>query len=96
MNFSIFKAPSAWLPLAMSACALLVVAGHYLFAGAAREPDEQAAAHLWQVLMVGQAPLIGWHFFQRASKGPRLAVPVLATQLAALVVAAAPVALLGL
>ena len=60
MNLSTFREPSAWLPIAMSLVALAVLFGSVLVAGTAREPDEGAAAHLWQLLMVGQVPVIVW------------------------------------
>lgn len=60
MNTAQFKVPSAWLPIVMSATALAVVVGHVLASGTAREVDEGAAAHTWQLLMVGQRPsLVG-------------------------------------
>jgi hypothetical protein len=96
MILSTFKAPSAWLPIAMSAVALALAVGHVLVAGTAREADEGAAAHLWQLLMAGQVPLIAWFAFRWLPRGPRQAIPVLAVQLAAVVAAAAPVAWLGL
>ena len=96
MNFSTFKVPSAWLPIAMSLAALAVLLGSVLIAGAARETDEGAAAHLWQLLMAGQVPVIAWFVVRWLPKGPRQALVVLAVQVAAIVAAAAPVALLGL
>jgi len=96
MNLSTFREPSAWLPIAMSLVALAVLFGSVLIAGTAREPDEGAAAHLWQLLMVGQVPVIVWFVVRWLPKGPRQAMVVLAVQVAAMVAAAAPVALLGL
>jgi hypothetical protein len=46
--------PSGFLPLTMSGAALLVVLTHTAIFGVAREPDEGAAAHLWQILMARQ------------------------------------------
>jgi hypothetical protein len=96
MNLSTFRVPSAWLPLAMSAVALAIIAIQLLTVGATREADEGAAAHLWQLLMVGQVPLIAWFVVRWLPRGPRLAIPVLAAQVLAIAIAAAPVALLGL
>ncbi len=96
MKASDFKLPSAWLPIAMSALALTVVTGHLLTFGTARAIDEGAAAHLWQLLMAGQVPIIAWSLLRRAAREPRAAVAVLAIQIAAAVGAAAPVALLRL
>jgi len=96
MNLSTFRVPSAWLPLAMSAVALAILAVQLLTVGATREADEGAAAHMWQLLMAGQVPLIAWFTLRWLPRGPRLAMPVLGAQLLAIAVAAAPVALLGL
>ena len=96
MTFPTFKVPSAWLPIAMSMAALSLVAGQLLIAGIPHDADEGALAHLWQLLMVGQLPLIAWFAVRWLPKGPRQAIPVLAAQLAAVVAAAAPVVWLGL
>ena len=87
-----FQRPSAWLPLAMSAIALAIVGHHLSFYGAAPEADEGAAAHVWQLLMIGQVPIIAWCAFNRRRRRTR----VLAAQLLALLLALAPVYLLGL
>jgi len=96
MNLSAFRVPSAWLPIAMSSTALAVLLGSVLIAGTAPEPDEGAAAHLWQLLMAGQVPVIAWFVVRWLPKGPRQAMVVLGVQIAAIVAAVAPVALLGL
>ena len=92
-----FQRPSAWPPLAMSGIALAIVVHHHLsFYGAAPEADEGAAAHVWQLLMIGQVPIIAWCAFNRSSNRPRRRTRVLAAQLLALLLALAPVYLLGL
>ena len=96
MMLSTFRMPSAWLPIAMSSAALVVVLGHVLVAGTAREADEGTAAHLWQLLLAGQVPVIAWFLVRSWSKGPRHAMKALAVQVAAIIAALAPVALLGL
>jgi len=96
MNSPTFKLPSAWLPIAMSSGALLLVCGYVLIYGISREADEGTAAHLWQLLMFGQLPIIGWFALRWVRLGPRQALRVLAVQAAVFVAALAPVALLGL
>jgi len=44
----------------MSLVALGLVLGHIAMFGGAREADEGAAAHLWQLLMAGQIPVIAF------------------------------------
>lgn len=51
--------PSAFLPIAMLLIALSLVLFHINMYGSAREPDEGTAAHLWQLLMGLQIPIIG-------------------------------------
>jgi hypothetical protein len=57
---AIMKRPSAFLPLVMSLTALTLVLGHIAIYGAAREADEGAVAHLWQLLMAGQMPVLAF------------------------------------
>jgi uncharacterized BrkB/YihY/UPF0761 family membrane protein len=80
----------------MSLAALALVVTQLVVAGIPHETDEGTAAHLWQLLMAGQVPLIVWFIFRWLPKGPRQAIPVLAVQFVALVAAAAPVVWLGL
>ena len=47
----LLKQPSAFLPVAMSVAALVVVLVSVTLFGAAREADEGTAAHLWQLLV---------------------------------------------
>jgi hypothetical protein len=88
---------SAILPIAMSFAALAVLAAALLF-GWGRGPtgDEGAAAHLWQLLMAGQLPIIGYFVVRWVAVDPRAGAPVLAAQLAAGLCAALPVFLLHL
>lgn len=57
-TLALAKKPSASLPLAMSLAALTIVLGHAAIYGVVHEPDEGGAAHLWQLLILGQLPLI--------------------------------------
>jgi hypothetical protein len=94
MRFSTLKQPSALIPLAMSIAALSLVLGHTMIYGAAREADEGAAAHLWQLLMAGQLPFIAFFAARWLPRAPAQAMVVLALQLVAGLAAAAPVFLL--
>ena len=96
MNFSTLKRPSALIPLAMSLAALSLVLGHTALYGTAREPDEGTAAHLWQLLMAGQLPIIAFFAITWLPRAPRQALLVLALQVFAGLAAAAPVFLLRL
>ena len=90
------KRPSAFVPIGMSLLALTTVAVHVAVYGAAREADEGTAAHLWQMLMAFQIPLIAFFAIKWLPRQVRAAACVLALQALAGIAAAAPVFLLGL
>jgi hypothetical protein len=85
------KHPSAFLPIGMSLLAVAVVLTHLVLVGTARQPDEGTAAHLWQLLMAGQLPIILFFGVRWLPSAPRHALVVLALQVAAAVAALAPV-----
>lgn len=91
---ALWKHPSAFLPLLMSLGALSVVLIFLALHGPAQQPDEGAAAHLWQLLMAGQLPIVLFFAIRWIPQDPRHAVPVLALQLLGALSAAAPVFLL--
>jgi len=90
------KRPSAFLPVAMSLAALGLVLVHVAMFGAAREADEGTAAHLWQILMAAQIPVMAFFAFKWLPQNPRPALLVLALQVAAALAALAPVFFLNL
>ena len=55
---SAMRDPSALIPLAMSLAALGIIVLHILVAGTDPQPDEGTEAHLWQLLMLGQVPIV--------------------------------------
>ena len=89
------KEPSAVLPVIMSVTALAVVLLHIARFGTARQADEGTSAHLWQLLMAAQLPIIAYFATQWLGEMPRQALIVLAIQLAAILAALAPVYILG-
>ncbi|MFN7941202.1 MAG: hypothetical protein U0X73_06360 [Thermoanaerobaculia bacterium] len=97
MTFStMLKRPSALLPLAMSLAALATVLIHVALYGAAREADEGTAAHLFQLLLVGELPIVAYFAVRWLPRETRPALGVLALQAAAGLAALAPVYFLGL
>jgi hypothetical protein len=80
----------------MSVAALVLVLGHIAIYGGARQADEGAAAHLWQLLMAGQIPVIVFFAIKWLPRTPGPAVLVLALQAVAGLAAIAPVFLLNL
>jgi hypothetical protein len=96
MNVSIMKHPSAVLPMAMSFAALGVVLVHITRFGVAREVDEGTAAHIWQLLMAAQVPIVAFFAIKWLPRTPKQALLVLALQVGAALVALAPVFFLNL
>jgi hypothetical protein len=90
------KQPSAFLPLAMSLTALAVVLGHVAIYGVVHEPDEGAAAHIWQLLMAGQMPVLAFFAIKWLPRAPRQTLYVLALQAGAALASMAPVFFLHL
>jgi len=83
--------PSAFVPIAMSFIALALVLFHIAVFGTAREPDEGTVAHLWQLLMGLQIPIIAFFAIRWLPRSPRSAIAVLALQFLAGLAAVAPV-----
>ena len=90
------KKPSAFLPVAMSLAALAIVLIHVAIYGVVREADEGAAAHLWQLLMAAQLPVLVFFAFRWLPRSPKQALLVMALQASAAVAALAPVYFLKL
>ena len=91
-----FKDVFAWAPIVLAVIALALVISVVTIFGTTPEPDEGAAAHIWQLLMVAQVPLMIIFAFRWLSKRPREAVVVIGLQVLAALGAMAPVAILGL
>ena len=91
---SMLRHPSAFLPVAMSLAALATVLVFITLHGTAPQADEGAAAHIWQLLMAAQAPIVLFFAIKWVPQSPRQAVPILALQIGAALAAMAPVFLL--
>ena len=93
---TIIKQPSAFLPVAMSLAALITLLVALAMGGVARETDEGTAAHIWQLLMGGQIPIMAYFAIKWLPRAPQQALLVLLVQAAAGLAAAAPVFILEL
>lgn len=91
-----FRAPAAFIPLLMSLAALAVVTIQVLLFGTAREADEGTSAHLFQLLMGGQVPVVAYFAITSRRRGPDGVFLVIGAQLLAAAAALGPVAVLGL
>lgn len=92
--FPMLERPSAFLPLAMSLAALAIALIFLALHGPAPQADEGAAAHLWQLLMAAQIPMLLHFAIRWIPESPRQAIAILALQLGAALAALAPVYLL--
>ncbi len=88
------KHPSAFLPVAMSLGALATVLMFVALHGTAPQADEGAAAHIWQLLMAAQVPIVLFFAIKWLPQSPRHALPILGLQVGAALAAMAPVFLL--
>jgi hypothetical protein len=98
---AVTKRPSAFLPIAMSITALTLVLGqigsdliqtsHIL-----HEVDEGTSAHLWQLLMAGQVPILAFFMFRWIPRAPKQELKMLALQFGAVLTNLAVVFFSGL
>jgi hypothetical protein len=89
--------PIALVPIVMSAAALVILFLALAFGiGVANDGDEGAAARLWQLLMIGQLPIVTVFALTWVPRIPRLAIAVMGVQLLAALLSLVPVFLLQL
>ena len=93
---AVTRKPSGFLPMVMSLTALTMVLGTLAMHGVPRGGDEGAVAHLWQLLMAGQIPIIAFFAIRWLPRAPRQTLGVLALQAGAAMASMAPVFLLNL
>jgi hypothetical protein len=79
------KEPSAFVPVAMSVAAIALVVVKVLgdlatHGTVVHEADEGGAAHLWQLLMAGQAPVLAFFAIKWLPRAPKQALYILALQ----------------
>lgn len=75
--------PTAFVPLVLSVAALLLVVGHAAFFGIQPAADEGTPAHIFQLLMAAQLPLVAFFAMRWLPEHPRAALEVLVLQGAA-------------
>ncbi|MGD1070542.1 MAG: hypothetical protein ABSB15_10415 [Bryobacteraceae bacterium] len=88
--------PSALIPIGMSLIALVMVLAHVAIYGVTHEADEGTTAHIWQMLMAGQLPVIAFYLIKWLPRAPRQTLLMLGAQVGAALAAVAPVYFLGL
>jgi uncharacterized membrane-anchored protein len=92
----LLRQPAGFLPVAMSVGAFVMIAWFMAAHGVVHQADEGAQAHLWQLLVAGQVPLIAFFAIRWLPRAVRPALVVLALQVAGVVLLAiAPLWALG-
>ncbi len=91
MNIPSMRQPSAYLPVAMSLVGLALVLIHAARYGIIHEADEGTSAHLFQILMVAQLPIVAFFAIKWLPRAPRQTLLVLALQAVAALAAFAAV-----
>ena len=91
MNIRLIKQPSAFLPVAMSLATLAMVLIHAAIFGVVHEADEGTAAHIFQLLMAVQVPVVAFFALKWLPRASRPALSVLALQAGAALAAIAAV-----
>jgi hypothetical protein len=86
-----FRQPSAFLPIAMSLAALIIVLAQIVLVGVAPQADEGTAAHLWQLLILAQVPIVAFFALKYLPRNSRQALIILLLQGIAVLAALAPV-----
>jgi hypothetical protein len=87
----ILKSPSAMAPIGMSLAAQGTVLVQIVLFGVARQSDEGAAAHIWQLLIAGQMPVLLFFAVKWLPKAPRQARRVIALQVLVLLASMVPI-----
>ena len=98
---SILQQPSAFVPLAMSLIALALVLNSVLrdlatYGVIIHQADEGTAAHIWQLLMAGEIPILAFFMVRWLPRAPRQTLSILALQITAALASLAPVFFLHL
>lgn len=78
MNMELLKRPSTIIPLAASLTSLAMVLVHAAMYGVTHETDEGTAAHVFQLLMAAQLPVIAYFTLKWLPEAPKQALLILA------------------
>ena len=95
MELFLGKKASALTPVVMSLIALVLVGIQLSIHGMRLERDEGALAHLYQLLVVGQIPVISFFAFRWLRRSPLQGLRVVAAQAFALAAVLVPVHMMG-
>ena len=82
------------MPLVISLIGISMVIGHAAIYGIVHKSDEGTAAHIFQILVVAQIPLVAIFTIKWLPRAPRKTLKVLALQVGAMLAAIVSVLLL--
>jgi len=85
-NNSLFKQPSAWIPLVMSFAALAMILVYVATFGIVQNQDEGAPARIFQLIMLAQLPIAGYFAVKWLPRQPKQSLMVLAIQAVAWII----------
>lgn len=88
------KKPSAWIPLAMSFTTLTMFLAYLTIFGNVHHEDEGAPAHIFQLLLAGQLPIIALFAIKHFPKQPKQTLKILTLQFIATLIPIAAVFLI--
>ena len=79
-NQSLFKQPTAWIPLVMSFVALAMILGYVAMFGVVHNQDEGAPAHIFQLLILAELPIAAFFGLRWITRKPKETLIVLVVQ----------------
>ena len=83
---AILRKPSAWVPIAMSAMALLLVVSYVALFGVQKSTgDESTIARIFQ-LLAGQVPIVGYFIIKWFPKHQKQVLQIVVIQILAAIV----------
>jgi hypothetical protein len=82
----LLKQPGAWIPIVMSFVALAMLLGYVAIFGNVHNEDEGAPAHIFQLIMLAQLPIVAYFAIKWLPKRPKQSLLVLALQAVAWII----------
>ena len=95
-DWTLIRRPSAWMPMAVSFAALVLLLGYVAVFGATGRPgrDEGAPARIFQLLLLAEAVLIVAFAIRWLPRAPRSTMAIVAAQVVAAAIPIVAVSLL--
>ena len=96
MSFGdLIRKPSGFVPIAMSLAGIGLIVLQLVTVGVTRQADEGTAAHLFQLLLAAQLPIVAYFAVRWLPRYPKPALAVLALPALAGLAALAPIFIMG-